>query len=88
MGATSGYEIRECRAVFDPARFERDRFGRVRSLGGQAAGQQLDGLRECRLARVVGAYQKGQRGKLQLRPLRIALVVFNAESSEIHETVP
>ena len=83
-----GEQVCEFRAVVNSSRFEWERLRRIFPVGREAARQQLDGLSESRLARVVGAHQDSQRGDLDLDPLCVAFVPLDAESSEFHSGAP
>ena len=84
MYGAPGHEILEGLPVPDPARFQGKRFPCVAIRRSKAAGQQLDRLCQCGLARVVGSHEDGQRSKLQLDPASVSLVPFKSYSSEFH----
>ena len=71
-----------------PPGFERERLRPIVIPGGQATRQQLDGLSQGRLARVVRAHQDGQRSQLHLRPLCVTLVPLDAKFAQFHDAAP
>ena len=83
-----GEQVCKFSAVVNSSRFEWERLRRIFPVGREAARQQLDGLSESRLARIVGAHQDSQRGDLDLHPLCVAFVQLDAESPEFHHGAP